>query len=118
MDTEYSFLQTSGSRDRRASLRFPLQLELCFQMKRKCAPLIRGRTVNISSSGLLFVADVEPVPRSRVCLWVEWPVVLDQKVALRLIVHGWVNRVSGGRVAVALQRFEFRTAAKKPLFVT
>lgn len=108
-DTDFPPLQPNRFVDRRVSARFPLQLDLRYQRAQKSAPWIAGRTVNISSSGLLFEANSEPAPGGRVRLSVAWPVALDQKAALRLIILGRVVRVFGGQVAVAIHRFEFRT---------
>lgn len=109
-ESDPALLQLSGAAERRTSIRFPLQLELRFRNEEKSALWRAGRTVNISSSGLLFVADAELNPGSRVCLSVDWPAILDKKAALRLIIHGRVIRVFEDRVAVAVQRSEFRTA--------
>ena len=109
-DTDPPSFQLGGYADRRASIRFPLQLDLRFRIAQKSAPWITGRTINISSCGFLFVADAEPILGSRVSVSVDWPAILDQKAALRLVIHGRVVRVFDGRAAVAFQRSEFRTA--------
>jgi hypothetical protein len=72
-----------------------------------------GRTVNMSSSGMLFVADRVLAPGRKVEVLVQWPVKLDEQVGLKLIVLGEVVRVGSEgpiQAAIRIERHEFRTS--------
>jgi PilZ domain len=70
----------------------------------------QGRTVNISSTGILFEApDLPPAVSALVELSIAWPARLDNKVPLTLYVGGHTVWTRENRFAVAIQRYEFRT---------
>ena len=101
-----------SARDRRLGIRFPIEMELNYRVGTKSAEWIAGRTINISSSGILVRTDYLPVRGSKVQLALAWPPLLDKRVPLRLVVEGHVVRAGAGQVAVTFQRFEFRTAGR------
>jgi hypothetical protein len=102
--------ESSQSRDRRRNIRFPLEMELRYRVAARAGQWVDGRSVNISSSGLLLRTEEAPVPGSKVQLAVCWPQLLDDRVPLRLVVQGRVVRSGEGQAAVRFDRFEFRTA--------
>ena len=69
-----------------------------------------GKTVNISSSGVLFTSEQELLPGRRLELSVSWPAQLDNKCPLKLVARGKIVRSEPGRVAIEIQQYEFRTA--------
>jgi len=96
--------------ERRASTRFPLTLEARYATWG--GPAVQagvGRTVDLSSSGLCFVADRSLATGQRVDVSIDWPVLLDGGVQLQLIVSGVVVRTKGTVTALEIQRHEFRT---------
>jgi len=97
--------------ERRGSIRFPLELDLNYRVNPRSVEWISGKTVNISSSGILIEAVHLPVRGSVVHMVLEWPQRLDNRVPLRLVVRGRVVRAAGARqAAIMFQRIEFRTA--------
>jgi hypothetical protein len=68
-----------------------------------------GRTVNVSSCGILFTCQHQLAVGRRVKLCISWPVLLNDKCALKLVVRGRVVRSEEGRVAIEIQQHEFRT---------
>jgi hypothetical protein len=73
------------------------------------AKVCGGKTVNISSTGVLFWAQ-EPVKRGkRLGLSISWPAQLDGECELKLVVTGRVVRCEGALVAIEIERYEFRT---------
>jgi len=98
------------SSDRRVGIRFPIEMELNYRVGGRSVKWIPGRTINISSSGLLMRTEEAPMPGSRVDVSLAWPQLLDDRVPLQLVVAGKVVRAVEGQVAVVLQRFEFKTA--------
>jgi len=66
----------------------------------------------MSSSGLLLVTDRILSPGRKVQVLIDWPVKLDGRVRLRLVVFGAVVRVGTEgalQAAVRIERYEFRT---------
>ena len=80
-----------------------------------------GRTINISSSGVLFTSQHILLPGRRMELSISWPAQLNNKCALKLVARGRVVRFEHGRAAIEIQQYEFRTqslpAAGSPLAV-
>lgn len=100
----------SGS-ERRASTRFPLNLEVRYTIAGRRAPVetASGRTIDMSSSGLSFTAD-RPLPTGvKLDVSIDWPALLGDSVQLQLVVSGVVVRSSGAVIALRIERHEFRT---------
>jgi c-di-GMP-binding flagellar brake protein YcgR len=108
-------LPTNGGRksvDRRSAQRFPISFDIQYRILGLGSQELRsGKTVNMSSSGMLLVADGILLPGLKIEVLVNWPVKLNDRVRLRLIVFGKVVRVDTEGVAVMIQRYEFRTLA-------
>jgi len=97
--------------DRRHSDRFPIEREVKFRVlnKRGGEEAGEGKTLNISSSGVLFTSEQMLLPGRRLELAINWPVQLNNKVALKLVARGRVVRFEEGRAAIEIQQYEFRT---------
>lgn len=104
---------TNSEAERRHSDRFPIEREVRYRVlnKRGGDEAGDGRTVNISSSGVLFTADHMLLPGRRLELQISWPAQLDNKCALKLVARGRVVRFESGRTAIEIQQYEFRTQA-------
>ena len=74
-----------------------------------------GKTVNISSKGLLFEAALQLRPGKRVEVSVDWPAMLDGGCALKLVAVGRVVRAEEKRAAMHIEQHEFRTRRSKEL---
>jgi c-di-GMP-binding flagellar brake protein YcgR len=72
-----------------------------------------GKTVNISSSGVLFTTDQALAPGKRMELSINWPAQLDNKCALKLVARGRVVRFAGGYAALEILQHEFRTKSAR-----
>jgi hypothetical protein len=98
--------------ERRASSRFPIERAVRFKvLSRKESPAPgRGRTINMSSSGILFTTDRDLTPGRRVEIAVSWPAQLNQSCPLQLVARGRVVRSEPGKAALEIQQHEFRTA--------
>jgi hypothetical protein len=71
-----------------------------------------GKTINMSSSGLLLVTDRILSPGRRVEVMVDWPV---KRAGLKLVIFGEVVRVvteGATQAAVRIERHEFRTFSR------
>ena len=98
--------------DRRAADRFPIEREVRYKvMTRKSGDETGlGKTINMSSNGILFTTDQYLLPGRRLELSISWPAQLNSKVALRLIARGRVVRCEEGRAAIEIHQYEFRTS--------
>ena len=99
--------------DRRHSDRFPIEREVRYRVlnKRSSEETGDGKTINISSSGVLFTVEHMLLPGRRMELAISWPAQLNNKCALKLVARGRVVRFEGGRAAIEIQQYEFRTAS-------
>jgi hypothetical protein len=97
--------------ERRADRRYPIELELRYKLIRRKKVLETGvgRTLDLSSGGIMFETE-RPLPRGfSVELAVHWPVLLRNIAPLHLIVKGKVVRTEDGRTAIRMSQHEFRT---------
>jgi hypothetical protein len=102
--------------DRRHSDRFPIEREVKYRVlnKRSNEETGDGKTINISSSGVLFTVEHMLLPGRRMELAISWPAQLNNKCALKLVARGRVVRFEGGRAAIEIQQYEFRTLSSTP----
>lgn len=96
--------------DRRSAVRFPISQDVRYRVYKKATIETGfGKTINISSNGILFTAEREFALGERVEVAVNWPAQLDNKCPLKLVTAGRVMRSEGTTVAIAIDRYEFRT---------
>lgn len=109
--SERVLLPRDESSERRASVRFPLSLDLRYVVLGDGAPRERGsgRVIDLSSAGLSFTAERPLLIGRKVDVSLDWPVLLDGGVQLQLIMSGRVIRSNGSAVALKIERHEFRT---------
>lgn len=108
---------TEGGGDRRRNKRFPIMQEVRYRLLggRGAAQWSTGRTLDISSNGVLFAAET-PLPQGRrVELAVSWPAQLDGKCPMKLVARGKVVRCRGNDVAIEIEKYEFRTKGRTGL---
>lgn len=99
--------------DRRGADRFPIEREVRFKLiNRKSAEETGvGRTINMSSNGVLFTTDQYLLPGRRLEVSISWPAQLNSKVGLKLVARGRVVRCEEGKAAIEIHQYEFRTQA-------
>ena len=104
-------LQRGPDTDRRASLRFPLNLEVRYSVASRRGPVETGSgcTIDMSSSGLSFTADRPLLIGQKLDLSIDWPARLDDDVQLQVVVSGVFVRTTGAVIALRIERHEFRT---------
>jgi hypothetical protein len=108
--------------ERRFKFRYPLNFSVRFR------PLSRvsifsgvGRTVNLSSSGVLVVSQ-QVVPQAEISvnarleMNIEWPSLLEGRIPLQLFAVGIVVRRGASDFAATFERYQFRTmrTSKQP----
>jgi len=96
--------------DRRAADRFPIEREVRYKvLSKKSDDQGLGRTINISSTGVLFTTDRLLIPGRRVEVSISWPAQLNNTCSLKLVARGRIVRSEQGRAAIEIQQYEFRT---------
>ena len=97
--------------DRRRSDRFAIEREIRYRAlnKRGGEEAGEGKTVNMSSSGVLFTSGQILRPGRRIELAISWPAQLNNKCALKLVARGRIVRFDNGLAAMEIQQYEFRT---------
>ena len=109
---------TEQPSERRGTRRFPMVLDIRYRIlaAKGDTQLGTGKSVDISSSGVLFLSQTPLSPEKRIELSISWPVQLDGRCPLKLITRGRIIRCKGAHVAVELEKCEFRLqGSKKPL---
>jgi PilZ domain len=93
----------------RYALRFPLHYRVLGEEE---AAAGSGTTLNLSSSGVAFDGVEALKLGAHVELAIQWPVALNGRIPLKLMVEGLVTWNHGGLAAIRMSRCEFRTQRK------
>lgn len=105
--------------DRRSADRFPIEREVRYRplsMRKGVDEPGTGKTINMSSTGILFQTDRMLLPGHRLELAVSWPAQLNNTCPLKLVAKAKVVRtVSDTMAAVEILQYEFRTQSKATL---
>jgi hypothetical protein len=97
--------------ERRRSSRFPIEREVRYKTLSQRSEVVQGigKTLNISSSGVLFTSDHDLPVGTRLEVAISWPAQLNEKCLLNLVARGRVTRQESGQLALQIQQYEFRT---------
>lgn len=101
--------------ERRSSHRYPIRIAVSYKL-RHSGRVIRigaGRTIDLSSRGVLFDADGSLPAGAKIELCIAWPALLHNDVALNLFVTGQVVRTQETLTAVAFNRYLFRVRSMR-----
>jgi c-di-GMP-binding flagellar brake protein YcgR len=99
-----------ASEERRSAVRFPIEREVRYRVhNRNTIEVGAGKTLNMSSTGVLFTTERMLHAGERVELSVAWPAHLDNKCPLKLVMVGRVVRSNENVAAITVERYEFRT---------
>ena len=101
--------------EQRSHKRFPISLDVQYKQLRRgrVAQHGSGRTINISSGGVLFDAESPLTPGTNVEIMVNWPFLLEGVCPLKLVMRGRVVRTEGMFTAIQAIQHEFRTAGSR-----
>jgi hypothetical protein len=110
----FSLHSDTQKTDRRGADRFPIEREVRYKVlsKKSADEAGAGRTINMSSNGILFTSEHILLPGRRLELSVSWPAQLNNQTPLKLVARGRVIRFDGGQAAIEIQQYEFRTSGK------
>src|SRR5262249_5910527 len=97
--------------DRRDDRRYGIALELRWKLvrRRKVLDSGMGRTLDLSSGGVLFDAGRQLPMGLNVELSIAWPALLHNFAPMQLAVSGRIVRTHGNRTAIHMNQHEFRT---------
>jgi PilZ domain len=99
------------SHDRRSHRRYPIGIGVNFRpASRGHVQVGRGTTINLSSGGVIFEAEVALPVEASIELLIPWPARNQHQIQLELQVTGKAVRVEGRRVAVEFARSVLATA--------
>lgn len=109
-----------GPLDRRENSRFPVCEEVRYRVlqSKTVQQSGAGRTIDMSSGGILFTTTEQLPPGRMVELSVNWPARLDGTCLLQLVATGRVVRSDRTMAAVRIERYEFKTRAASTLAAT
>ena len=93
--------------ERRRRIRFPIELGARYAVHGRQEIEGTGRTVNISSHGVLITSAHEVSPGTSIRVVIEWPILNARSLALH--ISGMVIRSDSDLVAVRFSTHELRT---------
>ncbi len=101
--------------DRRSKRRYPIALEVQYKLMkhRRVERLGSGRTLNISSGGVLFESDGSLPTSGPIELALNWPFLLHGSCGLKLVIRGRIVRTADNATAIRAEFHEFRTAGQR-----
>jgi hypothetical protein len=98
--------------DRRASNRLPIECDVHYKVlggKKSVKHVGSGKSINMSSGGVLFTTETGLLEGERIELAVSWPVQLDDRIPLKLVAIGVLVRTHETQAAMSIERYEFKT---------
>src|ERR1700716_1218709 len=104
--------------ERRSCDRFPIERDVRYKIFGTHKNVIQiglGKSLNISSSGVLFTTESILREGQRVELAVSWPVLLNDVLPLKLVASGRLVRSQGKRAAMSIDKYEFKTRGSNGL---
>jgi hypothetical protein len=104
--------------ERRGSKRFAIEQEVLYKILDHRVALPEsgaGKTLDISSGGVLFETVQRLRSGKRVELSVNWPAQLDGGCPLKFVAVGRVVRAEEARAAMHIEQYEFRTRRSREL---
>ena len=100
--------------ERRSAVRYPIILNARYQrLRKKSNDGGAGRTVDISSGGLLIASAHSILVGVRLEVTIEWPALLDGAIELLLVATGRVVRARDASFALEISQHEFRTTKRR-----
>ena len=104
--------------DRRSSNRMPIERDVRYKVlggKKTIKQVGLGKTLNMSSGGVLFTTE-SPLPEGeRVEIAVSWPAQLNDVLPLKLVAMGRLVRAEDSQAAISVERYEFKTRGSNGL---
>jgi hypothetical protein len=101
--------------ERRTKHRFPIHREFRYKLLEEKTMVAAGggETLDIGSGGVGLFVDQQLPMGAFIELSISWPVLLGETCPMRLIAFGRVVRSNGRMAACTIDKYEFRTQARK-----
>ena len=96
--------------ERRTCRRYPLTLDLRYQIKKRKLTVAQGSgtTCDMSARSIAFTGSLPlPLQETTAEVSVDWPIPLDSS-PLKLVASGRVIRTDTTRIVVLITRYDFR----------
>jgi hypothetical protein len=90
---------------------YPIEMELRYKAVNPTTLAGTGKTVEISSTSVVFTSDGFIKPGTFIELWMAWPVLLNDSVALQLVSQVQVTGGIGQALTARIRKYHFRTRA-------
>ena len=103
------FCEEAPHYDRRDSIRMPIERDVRYTVLGIRAWAGLGKTVNISSGGVLFTTESRLRAGAEIELAISWPALLNNRIPIKLVVTGRLTRANGPHAAMHIERYEFKT---------
>ena len=102
--------ETGTHPERRAARRFAIGFRLKYRAfrHRELVGAGVGRTLNMSSGGILFQPDIPLDPDLNLEVLIDWPTASPSHLHLQLLAFGTVVRTGEHQTAVRMVRHEFQ----------
>lgn len=100
------------SSDRRGSHRLPIERDVSYKVlgsKQSIRHAGLGKTLNMSSRGVLFTTESGLPAGANVELAISWPAKLHDAIRLKLVTKGILVRSDANQAAISIHSYEFRT---------
>lgn len=109
--------ERSQPMERRMTCRFPVHQQVRYRelRARSVSSSGTGKTLDVSSGGILFTTTGRLQPGQSIEVSMDWPARLHGNCPLQFVATGRVLRSDGKTAAVRIQRYEFRTRAAQTL---
>src|ERR1700687_53780 len=100
--------------DRRKSTRWPIEREVRYKVVGgQRGSNGAGKTINMSSGGVLFTIEYALSEKQGIELAVNWPAKLNGAIRLQLVALGRGVRADETQTAIAIERYEFKTCTSR-----
>ena len=96
--------------ERRQHRRYPITAQLEYILTGNRA---QATTLNISSGGVFLKTDQILPVGDQIRVLINWPVLLDQRCPLRLVITGRILRSDEAGAAVGIVRYDFKIHPKR-----
>ena len=100
--------------EKRTNLRFPMERDCRFRViaPNRRMPEAPGKTLNLSSKGMLLSVDRTVPVGSCLEVVVHWPVQISEQCRLKMVARARVLRSTDTEAAVEIESYEFRTMSQ------
>lgn len=100
--------------ERRLKARYPIELAVCYQTVDQAQGVGgTGRSLNMSSGGLLVSCQARFALGTVLKVTLEWPSLLDGTTPLQLVTVGRVARSDEASFAMTFEQYQFRTMRRR-----